>query len=96
VGALAGLKVAIAAVLTIAVVGGVQALLYLLRKRLLGKTLKGMAQDAAAKVGVGEKTEREKTYVPYGVAIAIGTVWAYWWVLTQEHAALAALQAAGG
>lgn len=95
VGALAGLKVTLPAIVFVAVAGGIEAVGYLLWRRRLVRTLKGMAKDAAAAVGVGEKEERERDHVPYALAIAAGTAWAVWWVFAQERAA-AAVRALGG
>ena len=79
VGAFSGLRLTVLAILATSIAGGVMAVGLLLWKRRFFKTLGGMAQDAAATVGLAEKKKREKDQLPYGVAIAVGTAWVFWW-----------------
>jgi prepilin peptidase CpaA len=98
VGALAGVQVAAAALVTVTFCGGILAVAVLVYKGRLWGTLRGMARDAGAAVGLARRaerhgfagpraeaqpeqtTERPRIYVPYGVAIAAGTLWAFLWV----------------
>ncbi|RMG18891.1 MAG: prepilin peptidase [Deltaproteobacteria bacterium] len=88
VGALMGWPFVLRALVYTAVVGGVFALLVLLWKGKLTRTLGGMLGGLFRRDGQGDGTEgggegkkkgqqsREEIYIPYGVAIAGGTLWA--------------------
>jgi len=57
----------------------------LIYKGRLFKTLGGMGRSAlqATRLMKPDEAPRERTKVPYGVAIAVGTVWGVWWYLSQ-------------
>jgi prepilin peptidase CpaA len=85
VGAFLGLKVFFIALLATAVVGGIMAILYSIRRGVIlplllntGGLMKFMLTFGRA----GERPTRESTAVlsvPYGVAIAAGTLFALWY-----------------
>lgn len=88
VGAALGFPVVLYALMFTALVGGLQAILVLLWDGSLTATLvnagKRMAQALRVRRREGEPPAPK--YVPYGVAIALGSVWAVWWDLTHPIA----------
>ncbi len=86
VGAAVGFPMVVACLVCIAIVGGVQATLQLLWDGLLLRTLGGMGKAVLAKAKLTDKpAEMTKKKIPYGVSIAIGTVWALAWAMTQAE-----------
>lgn len=72
-GACLGYPKAMSAVLFISLVGAFQAVLSLLWQGRLSATVRGvLARDA-------EKGDAAKKHIPYGVAIALGSLGAMWW-----------------
>lgn len=70
VGAMKGFPFVLGALFYVALVGGVLALVLLLWKGALVRTLAGIFRRK------GEDEEKAKIFLPYGVAIAGGTIWA--------------------
>ncbi|MBI5544932.1 MAG: prepilin peptidase [Deltaproteobacteria bacterium] len=89
VGAGAGYPMVLPCLFFIAVVGGMEALIVLAWQGKLLKTLGGMARSALQKARVikPDTIPPERTKIPYGVAIAVGTVWGVWWTLSQAMTA---------
>ena len=78
VGALMGFPFVVQDLLYVALVGGVVALGALLWKGRLLRTLTGLVGRRGRDEAAGETTPRDDAlYVPYGVAIALGTLWAF-------------------
>lgn len=81
VGALMGFPFILTAIVYVAVTGGVVAVVALLWTgrmretlvRMFGKLFRRRRDEAEE----GEKPEKRELYVPYGVAIAFGTLWAF-------------------
>jgi prepilin peptidase CpaA len=89
VGAALGFPVILYALMFTALVGGLQAILVLLWDGSLAKTMVNAGRRVAHALHlrrIEEGGEPERKYVPYGVAIALGTVWAVWWDLTHPIA----------
>jgi prepilin peptidase CpaA len=84
VGAALGFPVVLYAVMFTALVGGLQAVLVLLWDGSLLKTFTNAGRRLAHALHIKrmEGPEPEKKYVPYGVAIALGSIWAVAWDLT--------------
>ena len=85
VGAGVGFPGILACLVFIGLVGGGEAVAVLVwQGRLLG-TLGGMLRGALqkAKIVKPDTSVREKTKIPYGVAIALGTAWGVWWAASQ-------------
>jgi len=85
VGAGVGFPSILACLVFIGVVGGVEAVAVLVwQGRLLG-TLGGMLRGGLQKIKIikPDTSPREKTKIPYGVAIALGTAWGVWWAASQ-------------
>lgn len=80
VGACLGLEKTLPALFCISLVGGLQGLLALLWTGSLSQTLKRTALLAGRTLRLtsAEVPAGRRIYVPYGVAIAIGTAWAVW------------------
>jgi prepilin peptidase CpaA len=91
VGAGVGFPIVLACLVFIAVAGGVQAVLWLVWQGKLLRTLGGMARVALSKVRLASRDGRglEGGKIPYGLAIAVGTVWGVWWSLGQAAHAVA-------
>ncbi len=89
VGAGVGFPVILACLVFVVVVGGLEAVLLLLWQGKFLGTLGGMARWAASKAGLSRSGAGalQGGGVPYGVAIAVGTVWGVWWSLSQTSAA---------
>lgn len=86
VGAAVGFPMVIACLICVAIAGGVQAILQLLWDGLLMRTLGGMGKAVLAKARLTDKpAELTRKKIPYGVAIAVGTVWAVAWAMTQSE-----------
>lgn len=83
VGAGVGFPMVLACLVFVGVAGGVQALLSLVWRGKLLKTLGGMGRSALQKVRLVAKDagQPERDYIPYGVSIAVGTVWGVWWTM---------------
>lgn len=81
VGAALGFRLVFYAIIFTALVGGLEAILYLLWDGSLGKTLSNTGKRLAHVLRLKrlEGPPMEKKYVPYGVAIALGTVWAVYY-----------------
>lgn len=80
VGAAVGFPVILPCLLFVVVVGGLEAILMLLWQGTFLRTLGGMVRWAASKAGIARGgAALEGGGVPYGVAIAIGTVWGVWY-----------------
>ena len=84
VGAALGLPGIVYALMFTALVGGLEAILFLLWEGSLLKTLSnaGKRMLHALHIKRLEGPEPERKYVPYGVAIALGSVWAVYYDLT--------------
>lgn len=81
VGAGVGFPMILTCLLFVVVVGGIEGVLALLWQGIFLRTLGGMARWVASKVGIARAGDGalEGGYVPYGVAIAIGTAWGVWY-----------------
>ncbi|HCF56921.1 MAG TPA: prepilin peptidase [Myxococcales bacterium] len=84
VGAAVGFPVILACLMCIGLAGGVQALVVLLWQGKLLKTFSGMGRWVLQKARVARREEDtlQRVKIPYGVAIAFGTVWGVWWYLS--------------
>lgn len=83
-GAALGYPLALAALLFISLVGALQALASLVWQGALWQTLSGALSRLGAKLGLRAAPEPVvQRRIPYGLAIALGSVWAIWW----EHSA---------
>jgi len=84
VGAVLGFPVVLYALMFTALVGGLMAILVLLWQGSLVLTFLGMGKKLAHALHIrrDEGPKPEPKYVPYGVAIALGSVWAVAWDLT--------------
>jgi prepilin peptidase CpaA len=81
VGAGVGFPMILTCLVFVVIVGGLEAILVLLWQGTFLRTLGGMMRWAAAKAGSGGAGTGalQGGGVPYGVAIAIGTVWGVWY-----------------
>ncbi len=81
VGAVLGYPLIMSAVLFTSLVGALQATVTLLWKGSVWVTLrKGLLSvGGRLKLTKRETTSEEPHYIPYGVAIALGSFWAMWW-----------------
>lgn len=95
VGAGVGFPTVLACLVYIALVGGIQAILWLIWQGKLLRTLGGMGRVALRKLRLAraEGQGLQGGKIPYGVAIALGTVWGVWWSLAP---AVQSAAAAGG
>ena len=61
-------------------------MIVLIWQRKLLTTFAGMFRSFAqmVKVAKPDATPRERKMIPYGVAIAAGTVWGVWWTVNQS------------
>ncbi|MGC4114187.1 MAG: prepilin peptidase [Myxococcales bacterium] len=82
VGAGLGFPAVGACLFFIAIVGGIEAVVVLIWKGKTLKTFGGMGRKALQllKIAKPDDAPPEKTYIPYGVAIAVGTVWGVYWL----------------
>jgi prepilin peptidase CpaA len=85
VGAAVGFPTILACIIFIAVVGGIQAVVLLVWRGQLLSTFWGMFRGALQKTKLvkADPRPKAKTYFPYGIAIALGTVWGVWWTASQ-------------
>ncbi len=74
-GAALGMPLTLAALVFVSVVGAFQAIVSLIWAGALSDTVRGVL---ARKVD-GQSANPTKRHIPYGVAIALGSVWAMWW-----------------
>ena len=81
VGACAGLETSLAAAVFISLTGAVQALVALLWHGALFETLGAALRRRAARWNLQPAPGHEpaRRHIPYGVAIALGTLWTFWW-----------------
>ncbi|MBS2031562.1 MAG: prepilin peptidase [Deltaproteobacteria bacterium] len=81
VGAALGIPGVVSALMFTALVGGLEAILVVVWKGSLVDTFVNMGRKLAHALRIKrmDGPPAEKTYVPYGVAIAVGSVWAMWW-----------------
>jgi prepilin peptidase CpaA len=88
VGAGVGFPMILPCLIYIALVGGVLAVVVLLWNGALWRTLAGMGLKVAQKIKIasGENARTPGIKVPYGVAIACGTVWGVLWSMWQVKA----------
>jgi len=88
VGAGVGYPAILACLMFIGIAGGLEALVVLLWQGKALKTFGGMGRSALQRLKVvkPDPAPRERSYIPYGVAIAVGTVWGMWWVVTVADA----------
>ncbi|HEY3447705.1 MAG TPA: prepilin peptidase [Myxococcales bacterium] len=84
VGAAVGFPAIFACMLYISVVGGIEAIVVLIWKGKLLKTFGNMARVGLEKLKLAKPgAPLEMSKIPYGVAIAIGSVWGIvWWHLS--------------
>lgn len=84
VGAALGFPVVLYALMFTALVGGLMAILVLLWDGSLARTFVGMGKKLAHVLHIKrvDGPAPERKYVPYGVAIALGSIWAVAWDLT--------------
>jgi prepilin peptidase CpaA len=84
VGAVVGFPVVLYAVMFTSLVGGLIAILVLLWDGSLVKTMASTLRFIAHMLHIKRLKDDElpKKYIPYGVAIALGSVWAVYWDLT--------------
>ncbi len=88
VGAVLGFPVILYAIMFTSLVGGLQAILVELWDGSLWTTLANTFRLVAHALRIkrlGDDEDRPKKYVPYGVAIALGTVWAVIWDVTHPQ-----------
>jgi len=85
VGAGVGFPSILACLIFIGIAGGIEALVVLVWQGKVLKTFGGMARAALQKARVVKEdgAPRERTHIPYGVAIALGTVWGVYWMFNQ-------------
>lgn len=85
VGAGVGFPAMLACLLFISIAGGIEAVVVLFWQGKLLKTFGGMARTALEKAKlVKPGVPREHSKIPYGVAIALGSVWGVvWWQMNQ-------------
>lgn len=80
VGACLGLRLGVAALVFISLVGALQAVVTLLWQGALLETLSGALRRFAERLKLAPAAAAGETRrIPYGVAIALGTFWAMWW-----------------
>lgn len=80
VGACVGLPAILPCLLFIALVGGVEAVLYLLWRGKFLRTLLGVLRLVGHRLRlVGDRPALEGELIPYGVAIALGSAWGTAW-----------------
>jgi prepilin peptidase CpaA len=80
VGAVFGYPLAMSATLFISLVGFLLALVTLIWKGTVWTTVR----SALLRFTKRKTTSEEPNYIPYGVAIALGSFWAMWWERTQQ------------
>jgi len=85
VGAGVGFPAVLPCLVFTGVAGGIEALVVLAWRRKLLEALGSMARSALQKVRRvnDDPSPRERTKIPYGVAIAAGTVWGVLWMASQ-------------
>jgi prepilin peptidase CpaA len=87
VGAGVGFPAIVACLVCIGLAGGVEALVVLIWQGKLLRTFGGMGRWVLqkARVAKGEEDALQRVKIPYGVAIALGTVWGLYeyWRLSQ-------------
>jgi prepilin peptidase CpaA len=81
VGAVLGYPLVMSAVLFITLIGALLALVTLMWKGSVWVTLRRglLNMGGRLKLTKRETTSEEPHYIPYGVAIALGSFWAMWW-----------------
>lgn len=81
VGACAGLETSLAAAVFISLTGAVQALITLAWHGAVVETAGAALARWAARLRLAPAPEHEtaRRHIPYGVAIALGTLWTFWW-----------------
>ena len=85
VGAGVGFPAMLACLLFIGIAGGIEAVVVLIWQGKFLKTFGGMARAALEKTKlVKPGAPREHTKIPYGVAIALGSIWGMWWWHTSQ------------
>ena len=87
VGAAVGFPVVVACLVCTTLIGGLEAVLYLIWKGKLFRTLWKMVLYVGHRIRVvQQRPELDKDPIPYGVAIAIGTVWGAAWMIRMQDA----------
>jgi len=88
VGSGVGFPSVLACLIFIGIAGGIEAVVVLIWQGKVLKTFGGMARSALqkAKIVKPDTSPRERTKIPYGVAIALGTVWGVLWLMNQSAA----------
>ncbi|NVJ06493.1 prepilin peptidase [Myxococcus sp. AM001] len=81
VGAVLGFPAVLAAAAFISLVGALQAVVTLLWQGAVWDTLAAVVRRWAVRVRLASADAQPapQRHIPYGVAIALGTVWALWW-----------------
>lgn len=81
VGAVTGWPLAMYALSCVALAGALQAVVTLIWKGEVWETMSTVLRRWGQKVRLVSKDEKvpELSRIPYGVAIAVGTIWALWW-----------------
>lgn len=74
-GAALGMPLTLSALVFVSLAGAFQAVVSLIWQGVLSDTVRGVLSRKVD--GQGESTT--KRHIPYGVAIALGSVWAMWW-----------------
>ena len=86
VGAGVGFPSIFACLLFVSIAGGLEAVVFLIWQGKLLKTFGGMARAGLEKLKLAKPgAPLEKSKIPYGVAIAIGTIWGILWYQLGEH-----------
>jgi prepilin peptidase CpaA len=74
-GAALGMPLTLAAMVFVSVAGAFQAIVSLIWAGALSDTVRGVLSRKTD----GQDGNRVKRHIPYGVAIAVGSLWAMWW-----------------
>ncbi|MFT3835764.1 MAG: A24 family peptidase [Myxococcaceae bacterium] len=80
VGAAFGYPLIMAGLLFVSLTGALQAVVSLIWQGAVWDTLRGLIVGLGKKLKLTKETETQASrHIPYGVAIALGSVWAMWW-----------------
>jgi prepilin peptidase CpaA len=83
-GAVFGYPLALAALVFTSLAGALQALVTLIWQGAVWDTLAGVGRRLAERVKLlPGAVEEARRHIPYGVAIALGSLWAMWWEHTR-------------